>query len=97
MVTADDVVHGKPTPEPYLQGAGLLGAAPSDCLVFEDTPAGIASAHAAGMRVIALGNTYPAHELGEADAIVASLAQVEVELGETKIIVKLAAMPVQKT
>jgi sugar-phosphatase len=39
IITADDVVHGKPSPEPYLKGAALLGFAPTDCLVFEDTPA----------------------------------------------------------
>jgi sugar-phosphatase len=96
MVTADDVVHGKPTPEPYLKGAALLGAAPSDCLVFEDTPAGIASAHAAGMRVIALGNTYPAHELQQADAIVASLAETSIELSGKDILLELNAISVQR-
>jgi len=54
MVTADDVVNGKPFPEPYLKGAALVGVAPVDCLVFEDTPAGVAAARSAGMRVVAL-------------------------------------------
>ncbi|HET9365199.1 MAG TPA: HAD-IA family hydrolase, partial [Candidatus Angelobacter sp.] len=54
MVTADDVVNGKPSPEPYIKGAALLGVAPADCLVFEDTPAGVAAARAAGMQVVAL-------------------------------------------
>jgi mannitol-1-/sugar-/sorbitol-6-phosphatase len=79
MVTADDVVHGKPSPEPYLKGAALLGFAASACLVFEDTPAGVASARAAGMRVIALQTTYPASTLQAADAVVASLADVKVD------------------
>src|ERR1051326_8349943 len=35
MVTADDVVQGKPSPEPYLRGAALLGVAAADCVVFE--------------------------------------------------------------
>lgn len=96
IVTADDVVHGKPTPEPYLKGAALLGTAPSDCLVFEDTPAGISSAHAAGMRVIALGNTYPAHELQQADAIVASLAETSIELRGKDILLELNAISVQR-
>lgn len=95
IVTADDVVHGKPSPEPYLKGAAVLGVSPGDCLVFEDTPAGIASGHAAGMRVIALGNTYPVHELQAADGLVASLAQVEVDLRETTIVVDVA-VPIQK-
>jgi mannitol-1-/sugar-/sorbitol-6-phosphatase len=84
MVTADDVVQGKPSPEPYLKGAALLGVAAGDCLVFEDTPAGVAAARSAGMRVIALHTTYPAPALAAADAIVAYLADVEVEArGET--------------
>src|SRR5262245_57721412 len=43
MITANDVLHGKPSPEPYLKGAALLGIAGGDCLVFEDTPAGLAA------------------------------------------------------
>ena len=80
FITADDVVNGKPLPEPYLKGAALLGVAPTDCLVFEDTPAGIRSAQAAGMRVIALQTTYPAEELATADAVVRSFDQVEVQV-----------------
>src|SRR5579859_2029089 len=76
MVTADDVVHGKPSPEPYLKGAALLGFSPADCVVFEDTPAGIASARASAMQAVALRTTYPAQELQAADAIVASLEDV---------------------
>jgi sugar-phosphatase len=80
FITADDVVNGKPSPEPYLKGAALLGFAAPDCLVFEDTPAGIRAAKAAGMRVIALQTTYPAGELTAADAMVKSLAEVEARL-----------------
>src|SRR5205823_4851698 len=89
FITADDVVNGKPSPEPYLKGAALLGLAPEDCLVFEDTPAGIQAAKAAGMRVIALQTTYPAEELTAADAMVKSLAGVEARLekGVIEIIV----------
>jgi sugar-phosphatase len=92
MITADDVVHGKPSPEPYLKGAALLGVLPSDCLVFEDTPAGIASAHAASMRVIALGSTYPAHDLQGADAIVTSLDEICVKLHDANIVLELNAV-----
>jgi len=76
IVTADDVVHGKPSPEPFLKGADLLGFAPAECLVFEDTPAGIAAARAAGMQVVALQTTYPVQQLQSADAIIPSLACV---------------------
>jgi sugar-phosphatase len=80
MVTADDVSNGKPDPEPYRLGAELLKTDPADCVVFEDAPAGIRSARAAGMRVISLPTTYPATELREADAIVSGLADVTVTL-----------------
>jgi sugar-phosphatase len=80
FITADDVVNGKPSPEPYLKGAALLGFAAQDCLVFEDTPAGITAGKAAGMQVIALQTTYPAGELTAADALVKSLAEVEARL-----------------
>jgi sugar-phosphatase len=78
MITAEDVVHGKPSPEPFLKGAALLGVAPSGCLVFEDTPAGIASGRAAGMQAIALQTTYPSHQLQAANAIIRNLADVRV-------------------
>jgi sugar-phosphatase len=80
FITADDVANGKPSPEPYLKGAALLGFAASDCLVFEDTPAGIRAAKAAGMRVIAVQTTYPAGELTAADAMIKSLAEIEARL-----------------
>ena len=80
-ITAELVERGKPDPEPYLQGAAFLGFAPAECLVIEDTAAGIASARSAGMQVIGLTTTYPAHELREADVVVRSCADIRVELG----------------
>ena len=84
MVAADDVKHGKPHPEPYLKGAHLLGVNPADCLVIEDAPAGILSAHAAGMKVIALASTYAALALSEADAVVERLEQLKINAGVTR-------------
>ena len=86
LVTADAVTHGKPSPAPYLKGAALLAISPPDCLVFEDTPAGIASARAAGMRVIAVGHTYPVQELWAAEAHVASLAQCKAQVQGGQIV-----------
>ncbi|KNY08111.1 HAD family hydrolase [Microbacterium sp. GCS4] len=54
-VTAESVSASKPDPEGFLLGASLLGIAPADCIVFEDSGAGIQAAHAAGMRVIGIG------------------------------------------
>ena len=83
MVTADDVSNGKPDPEPYRLGAELLKTDPAQCVVFEDAPAGIRSAHGAGMKVISLPTTYPVAALREADAIVSGLADVKVTLKGT--------------
>ena len=51
-VSANDVRHGKPDPEPYLRAAYLLGVAPHDACAVEDSPAGAQAALAAGMRVL---------------------------------------------
>lgn len=76
FVTADEVTRGKPHPEPYLKGAELLGVPPRQCLVFEDAPAGIEAARAAGMSAVALCTTYPAADLAHADAVIRDLSQV---------------------
>jgi HAD superfamily hydrolase (TIGR01509 family) len=52
VVTADDVVHGKPAPDMFLLAAKLLGLAPERCLVFEDAVLGLQAARAAGMQVV---------------------------------------------
>jgi sugar-phosphatase len=60
-VTAENVTRSKPDPEGFLLGARLLGVDPADCVVFEDSGAGIQAAHAAGMRVIGVGAHALAH------------------------------------
>lgn len=52
VVTADDVVHGKPAPDMFLLAAKLMGVAPAKCLVFEDAVPGIQAAVAAGMQYV---------------------------------------------
>lgn len=61
LVAAEDVERGKPAPDPFLLGARRLGVAPGDCLVFEDTLAGLQSAAAAGMAsiVVTMTHTHP--------------------------------------
>jgi sugar-phosphatase len=54
-VTAEHVGRSKPDPEGFLRAAQLLGVAPGDCVVFEDSDAGISAGLAAGMRVIGVG------------------------------------------
>jgi len=97
MITADDVTHGKPSPEPFLKGAALLGFAPEDCLVFEDSPAGIASARSAGMKAIALQTTYPADQLQAANAIIGSLADVKATLHDEGITLEFAPLAIAKS
>ena len=66
IVCADDVHRGKPHPEPYLTAARRLGRPASKCLVFEDAPAGVESARAAGMQVIGITTTMSREDLGVA-------------------------------
>ena len=54
VVTGDQVEHGKPHPEPYLTAAARLGVDPSRCVAIEDSVPGVASAEAAGCRVLAM-------------------------------------------
>jgi len=83
LVAADDVVKGKPDPEPYLKAAQLLAVKPEECVVIEDAPAGIHAAHAGGMKAIGLATTYPAAELREADVVIKGLGDARVKsLGE---------------
>jgi sugar-phosphatase len=67
LVAAEDVERGKPAPDPFLLGARKLGVAAGDCLVFEDTLAGLKSAAAAGMESIVVTLTH-AHPL-ETDVV----------------------------
>ncbi|MEV0372022.1 HAD-IA family hydrolase [Streptomyces sp. NPDC050636] len=55
-ITAESVSASKPDPEGFLKGAAELGFAPEDCLVFEDSEAGITAGRAAGMRVVGIGD-----------------------------------------
>jgi sugar-phosphatase len=75
LVTSDQTARGKPAPDPYLLAAERLGADPAACLVFEDAPAGIASARAAGMTVWAVTTTHGAADLGEAQRVAAGLPE----------------------
>lgn len=77
LVTVDDVSRGKPDPEPFLLAAKLLGVSPERCLVFEDAPAGLAAARAAGAASVAVATTHAAADL-DADLVVADLRGVRI-------------------
>ena len=73
LVTAEQVEAGKPDPAGYLRAAALLGVDPSECLVLEDAPAGVAAGLAAGMTVIAVLTTNDESALRAAHRRVRSL------------------------
>jgi len=76
IIAGDDVVHGKPHPEPYMTGAKLLGFAPAECIVVEDAPAGVGAGIAAGCRVLGVLGTHEAAQLTACTWIVPSLTGV---------------------
>ncbi len=80
LVTGDQVVHGKPDPEPYLLGARKLKVKPSECIVIENAPLGIESAKKAGMYCIAICSTLGREHLGLADQIIISIDELRVLL-----------------
>ena len=80
VIAGDDVVNGKPHPEPYMTGARLLGYRSEDCIVVEDALTGVGSGVAAKSRVLGVLGTHAAADLYAAGAewVVESLAGVRV-------------------
>ena len=76
IVTADDVVHGKPAPDIFLKAAELADVPPSRCIVFEDSPFGVQGGLAGGMSVV--GIAYPGADL----SMYKGCSQVVANLGE---------------
>ena len=84
MVTADEVAASKPDPESYLLAVERLaavfpdkGISAGNCLAVEDTPAGIVSATGAGLKVLAVANSYPEERLTGAFRVVDSLVGID--------------------
>lgn len=77
VVSGAEVSRGKPAPDIFLRTADLLGVAPKDCCVIEDSKPGVAAALAAGMHVIAITNTHPAAELRNATYVASGYAEIE--------------------
>lgn len=80
IVSADAVTNGKPDPEPYRKGAELLGLSPADCLVIEDSASGAKAGRAAGCKVLATLYSHSLDSLKDADWIVHSLDDVQVQV-----------------
>jgi len=79
LVSGETVAHGKPAPDIFLKAAGELGVSPARCVVIEDAVAGVQAAHAAGMRCIAVAGDRDLPGLREAELMVRSLVEVDVE------------------
>lgn len=77
ILTGNDVEHGKPAPDIYLEGANRIQEEAKNCLVFEDSVNGVVAAKAAGCKVIACPNAYSNRkDFGKADYVVGSLAEI---------------------
>jgi sugar-phosphatase len=79
LVSSSDVTRGKPTPDGYLAAAERLVVSPAQAVVFEDAPAGVAAALAAGSTVIGIATTHPAAQLEGAAFVLPDLAPIAVE------------------
>ena len=84
IVGVDDVERAKPDPLPYLEAARRLatsapGLAPIECVAFEDSLPGIASARGAGMKVVGVAHSYSPEKLETAHRVVASLVGVTID------------------
>jgi HAD superfamily hydrolase (TIGR01509 family) len=86
IISADDVERGKPDPESFQKAVESLNVSgkrntpirPEECAVIEDSREGVASAHAAGMKCIAVATSYPTFELSHADLVVPALASLKI-------------------
>ena len=78
IVSAEDVSRGKPDPEVFLTAARKIGVESKGCVVFEDALVGIAAAHAAGMRAVAVTTTEPREKLAHADQVVDRLDELSI-------------------
>jgi sugar-phosphatase len=90
LITADDITRGKPHPEPYEKAAAAMAVPASDCVVFEDAPAGMLSARRAGARVIGIAGGYGDVE-GWSDDAAADFLDITIERGSTASIVVFAS------
>jgi mannitol-1-/sugar-/sorbitol-6-phosphatase len=87
LISAEDVSIGKPNPEGYLKAAAVLGFRARDCLVVEDSPAGIGAGRAAGARILAVTTTHGPAELVGADTVVTDLSCLRVEASDRGVAV----------
>ncbi len=80
FVNGPEVAEGKPSPLIFQLAAKKLGTQPADCVVIEDAIAGVAAAKTGGMKCIAVTNSLPRERLKDADLIVDSLEEVNIDI-----------------
>lgn len=79
LVSAEDVEKKKPAPDIFLAAAAKLHLRPSQCVVVEDAVNGIQAAKAAGMRCVAVAQTFPAEKLAAADLVKAAISEISLK------------------
>jgi len=79
VVSAEDVLHKKPAPDIFLAAARKLDVTPNACVVIEDAVNGIQAAKAAGMRCVAVAQSFPPARLGGADLVKAGIGELRIE------------------
>ncbi|MFI3314164.1 MAG: HAD family phosphatase [Rikenellaceae bacterium] len=79
IANGDMITKAKPDPEVFLLAARLLDIEPTECVVFEDSFAGVAAARSAGMKVIALTTTYPRESHKDYDFLIDDFTQISIE------------------
>jgi sugar-phosphatase len=84
LISADDISQGKPHPEGFLRAAAALAVAGRECVVFEDTPAGLAAGRAAGAKTVGLATTFRAADLA-ADVVVRDFRSLELKSGGDRL------------
>jgi HAD superfamily hydrolase (TIGR01509 family) len=78
VITGEDIIAKKPAPDIFLHAAAKLGIPSSQCVVVEDAVNGVLAAKAAGMRCVAVAQTFPAHLLGAADLVRSAISDLQV-------------------
>jgi beta-phosphoglucomutase-like phosphatase (HAD superfamily) len=86
-VTGEDVVNKKPAPDIFLQAAKELATLAANCVVVEDAVNGIEAALAAGMRCVAVAQSFPPERLGAAQLVRRTIADVSIQdlLGAARV------------
>ena len=79
IVNSGDVSKGKPDPEIFLKAAEALHIPKENCIVFEDSMAGVQAGKSAGMKVVALTTTHTPEELKEADLVIKDYNEIDFE------------------